>query len=139
MCAVSPLFVILQFIFDDVHQFVPGIEGNGETRRPHRNLHIYWSRDQACRVRGRRGGGQKAQNKRVRSTQMNVCGPRMKEEVGDVAIVYCTKLEVAKKRQKKKLSCFNITRGVKIDHFLVLYLNKNKLQKEHQCKRLQKN
>lgn len=90
-------------------------------------------------MRGRRGGGQKAQNKRVRSTQMNVCGPRMKEEVGDVAIVYCTKLEVAKKRQKKKLSCFNITRGVKIDHFLVLYLNKNKLQKEHQCKRLQKN
>lgn len=46
--AVSPLCVVLQFVFYDVHQFVPGVQSGGETRRPQRNLNIDWSRDQAC-------------------------------------------------------------------------------------------
>lgn len=29
---VSPLSVVLQFVFDDVHQFVSGIQREGETR-----------------------------------------------------------------------------------------------------------
>lgn len=48
MGAVSPLCVVLQFVFDDVHQFVSGIQSSGETRRPQRNPNVDWSRDQAC-------------------------------------------------------------------------------------------
>lgn len=55
-CAVSPLCVILQFVFDDGHQFVSGVQSGGETGRPHRNLHVDRSRDET--FGDRRGGVQ---------------------------------------------------------------------------------
>lgn len=48
----SPPSVILQFVFDDVHQFVFGIQSEGETRRPQRNFHVHRRGDQTWR-----GGG----------------------------------------------------------------------------------